>query len=584
MKIKTKLTLGVGLLFLLIILLTVVSTWYINALKRDTNNILTANYNTLQYSRNMILALDEMNHDPHAVARFEANLKKQKGNETEPEEKKMTDQVAAHFVQLKKDIDDSALKSVIRTDISALMLLNMQAIEHKSEVASRTAATATLWVDIVGTLCFLIAFILLVNLPGSIANPIEELTKSIKGIAAHNYNHRVHLKGHSEFGELARSFNAMAEKLEEYAGSNVARLLMEKRRIETLINNMRDPVMGLDETGKVIFANNEALKITGLKETDFIGKEVHQIAENNDLMHILIKDLDSGNSDARANAPLKIFSDKKESYFEKEIVAINIIPTGEKEAKVIGHVIMLRNVTPFKELDFAKTNFIATISHELKTPISSIKMSVQLLENNKTGLLNEGQSQLLESIKDDSNRLLRITGELLNMSQVETGNIQLNIQQSSPYSILQYATNATKMQAEQKRIMVSVDIDDDLPDINIDSEKTAWVLTNFITNAIRYSDEDGKIILSLKETNQEICYSVQDFGKGIEPKYREKVFERYFQIPGSLKTGTGLGLAISKDFIEAQGGHIGVETEAGLGSRFFFCFHRPNNDRRAALK
>lgn len=584
MKIKTKLTLGVGLLFLLIILLTVVSTWYINALKRDTNNILTANYNTLQYSRNMILALDEMNHDPHAVARFEANLRKQKGNETEPEEKKVTDQVAAHFVQLKKDIDDSALKSVIRTDISALMLLNMQAIEHKSEVASRTAATATLWVDIVGTLCFLIAFILLVNLPGSIANPIEELTKSIKGISAHNYNHRVHLKGHSEFGELARSFNAMAEKLEEYAGSNVARLLMEKRRIETLINNMRDPVMGLDETGKVIFANNEALKITGLKETDFIGKEVHQIAENNDLMHILIRDLDSGNTDARANAPLKIFSDKKESYFEKEIVAINIIPTGEKEAKVIGHVIMLRNVTPFKELDFAKTNFIATISHELKTPISSIKMSVQLLENNKTGLLNEGQSQLLESIKDDSNRLLRITGELLNMSQVETGNIQLNIQQSSPYSILQYATNATKMQAEQKRIMVAVDIDDDLPDLNIDSEKTAWVLTNFITNAIRYSDENGRIILSLKETNQEICYSVQDFGKGIEPKYREKVFERYFQIPGSLKTGTGLGLAISKDFIEAQGGHIGVETEAGLGSRFFFCFHRPNNDRRAALK
>jgi signal transduction histidine kinase len=350
------------------------------------------------------------------------------------------------------------------------------------------------------------------------------------------------------------------------------KLLMEKKRIETLINNMHDPVIGLDENGKVLFANDETLKITGLKKEGFIGEDVQKVAITNDLVRMLIRDINGSGSNDQKMSPLKIYADKKESYFEKEVINIDIIPTGEIISRGIGRVIILKNVTPFKELDFAKTNFIATISHELKTPISSIKMSVQLLENNKTGNLNTEQSQLLESIKEDSNRLLKITGELLDMSQVETGNIQLDMRQSSAYAVLQDAIDAAKTQAEQKHVHIAVNAEDHIPDINMDSEKTAWVLTNFITNAIRYSEEGGEIIISLKQTDSGVCYAVKDFEKGIEPKYRERIFERYFQIPGSPKSGTGLGLAISKDFIEAQGGRIGVETEQGMGSTFFFCF------------
>lgn len=577
MKIKLKLTLGVGLLFLLIILLTAVSTWYINALKRDTNNILIANYNTLEYSRNMMLALDEMPNNPEAITQFETNLHKQRNNETEPLEKETTDKVAEHFIQAKQNPNDSTIKPQIRKDISELMRLNMAAIQTKSSIAAQTAQTATLWITFTGTFCFLVAFILLINLPGSIANPIKELTESIKQIAAQRYNQRVHFESHSEFGELARSFNTMAEKLEEYAGSKIAELLMEKKRIDTLINNMHDPVIGLDENGKVLFANNETLKTIGLKKEDIIGENVQQISKTNDLMRILTQDLTKTELSDQKKEPLKIYADNKESYFEKEIIRISVIPTGETERKQIGHVIILKNVTPFKELDFAKTNFIATVSHELKTPISSIQMSIQLLKHLGTGELNNEQSQLIESINEDSSRLLKITGELLNMTQVETGNIQLNIQPSSAYSILQYAIDATKTQADQKHITLSVDTDTSIPNINIDSEKTAWVITNFITNAIRYSPEDSEIILSLKKRNNGVYFSVQDFGSGIDEKYKEKVFNRYFQIPGSSKAGSGLGLAISKDFIEAQGGNIGVETEQGLGSTFFFSFPFTSN-------
>ena len=571
MKIKTRLTLGVGLLFLLIILLVTVSTLYVNALKKDTKNILTANYNSLLYSRNMMLALDEMQSDTAGGLKFLRNLEKQKKNETEPGEKEATDKVSRRFAQVMENPVDSTLQPLIRKEISEVMRLNMVAIEKKSEIASTTAETATIWIAITGTICFIIAFVLLINLPENIANPIKELTQSIKQIAAHNYRERVHFEGRSEFGELARSFNTMAEKLEEYAGSSVEQLLIEKKRIEALINNMHDPVIGLDENGKILFANEETLKITGLKKENIVGQNVEHVSRTNDLIRTLFKNADVAKNENK-NEPLKIYADSKESYFEKEVVSIGVVPTGEKENKIIGQVIILKNVTPFKELDSAKTNFIATVSHELKTPISSIRMSIQLLEHTATGKLNEEQLQLLESIKDDSNRLLNITGELLKMTQVETGNIQLNIQAGNPYTMLQYAIEATKTQAEQKQITITVDAEENLPDIKMDSEKTAWVLTNFITNAIRYSPEETEIILSLHKKKEAVYFSVKDFGKGIEQQYRKRIFDRYFQVPGSAKSGSGLGLAISKDFIESQGGNIGVETEPGMGSTFYFSF------------
>lgn len=573
MKIKTKLLLGIGLLFLMIIVLSVVAARYINVLKNDTENILVDNYNTLEYSRNMLMSLDQTRQSSRALMTFEENLDKQKQNVTEIGEREATDAIALHLMQLKQSPSNTGLQELIRKDITELMRLNMEAIQRKTQIAQQSAHTANLWIVITGTLCFLFAFTLLVNLPGNVANPIRQLTESIKEIAAKNYSQRVHFGSNNEFAELAGSFNTMAEKLEEYDSSNLSKILFEKKRIETLINNMHEPVLGLDENKKVLFANDQVLKISGLSEEEIVGRSALEVALHNDLIRSLIQGLINDKPVAEKQAPLKIYADNKESYFEKEIVNITIIPTGEKEKVFIGQVIVLKNITPFKELDFAKTNFIATVSHELKTPISSIKMSVQLLENKQTGVVNEEQQQLIESIKDDSNRLLKITGELLNLSQVETGNIQLNIQQGSPYEILEYAREAVRIQADQKQVQIITDVEVSLPEVKADTEKTAWVLINFLTNAIRYSAEGSEIVITLKKQMDGVLFSVKDQGKGIESRYRQKIFDRYFQVPGSAKTGTGLGLAISKEFIEAQGGKIGVESEIGLGSTFFFILN-----------
>ena len=568
MKIKTKLNLGVGLLFVMIIILSLVSAFYIFSIKKDTENILKANYNTLEYSRNMLLSLDEINIDEEkAIHDFETNLNKQIANITEVGEDVVTNKLQNSFSLLEKNRNDEKVKSQIRQDIFEIMKLNMNAIKQKSDIAKKTAETANLWIAVVGTLCFLIAFNLLVNLPNNIANPIKELTASIKEIANRNYTQRVHFMNHNEYGDVAKSFNTMAEKLEEYSNSSLHKLSFEKQRLETLINNMHDPIIGLDNQGLILFVNDEALKIIGLKSEDVIGKVATTLALTNDLMKsLIVKEL---RNDAKS-VPMKIFADGKESYFEKETVNITIQPTGEDHTLDIGDVIILRNITLFKELDFAKTNFIATVSHELKTPIASIKMSLQLLEKPETGNINEEQKQLIESIKDDSQRLLKITGELLELSQVETGNIQLNMDKSNPNAIVHYAMEAVKVQAEQKQIELVVEAENNLSDVKADTEKSAWVLINFLTNAIRYSSENSKIMVKLISENNKIVFSVTDFGRGIDNRYKSKVFDKYFQIPGSNKSGTGLGLAISKEFIEAQNGTIGVESELGLGSTFYF--------------
>lgn len=567
MRIKTKLNLGVGLLFLLIIILSLVSAYSVFSIKKDTENILKANYNTLEYSRNMLLSLDQMTIDKEkATETFRENLQKQIQNVTESGEKNATDHLKNHFEILNKNVEDEALKTEIRQNIFGIMKLNMNAIKQKSDIAQETAATANLWIAIVGTLCFLIAFNLLINLPNNIANPIQELTTSIQEIANKNYSERVHFTNHNEFGDLAKSFNTMAQKLEEYNSSNLYKIFFEKKRLETLINNMHDPIIGLDQNGVILFVNDEALKIIGMKTDDVIGKLATTLALSNDLMRSLIlKDLAS---ESQKKQPMKIFANDKESYFDKETINITITPTGEEKQINIGDVIILRNITLFKELDFAKTNFIATVSHELKTPIASIKLSLQLLESAKTGTMNDDQKQLVESIKDDSQRLLKITGELLNLSQLETGNIQLNIEKSNPTEIVDYAVNAVKVKADQKNIKLIIETPKNLPKVKADKEKTSWVLINFLTNAINYSSENSTIIVKTTSENGKITFCVIDSGKGIDARYKNKIFDKYFQIPGSYKSGTGLGLAISKEFIDAQNGTIYVESELGLGSTF----------------
>ena len=570
MKLKNKLTLGLVFLFVMIMSFGILSMYYIERLSSDANKILKNNQETLLYCSNMLNALEDMPAKKTPQAVFDSNLVKQEHNITEQGEGDATQLLRTHFELLKKNDTDSAMFSAIRKDVYTIEKLNQQAIIRKNDIAQKTADDATVWLTIIFTAIAIISFTFVTNFPSVIANPIKTLLQGITDIANKNYKSRIHLKQHDEFGELAASFNSMAAKLEEYESSNLAHILFEKKRIETIINNMHDPVIGLDEQKRVLFVNTEALQITGLAEKDMIGRPVQDIAVTNDLVRSLITELVQGTPDDKSvtKEPLKIYADGKESFFEKDVLKILSASNNVNERFVIGYVIILKNITPFKELDFAKTNFIATVSHELKTPISAIKMSLQLLEDERIGNTNGEQKQLVQNIRDEADRLLKITGELLNMTQVETGKMQINMQPSNIKDIIHYALEAVKTEAEKRHISIDTFLPGNLPAVMADKDKTAWVITNLLSNAVHYSYENNRVLLNVQQMNDTIQFTVQDFGKGIDAGYIDKIFDRYFKIPGSKQEGTGLGLAISKEFIEAQGGFITVSSETGVGSIF----------------
>jgi PAS domain S-box-containing protein len=554
MRLKTKLSIGIGFLFIAILISGILGILSIHVMKNDARLILEDNYETLVYSNNMLKLLD----DSSGLQLFEKNLRQQETNITEPGEGAATAAVREMFEQLKRAPTDDSLRSLIRQKIYMINTANQQAILRKNNVAELNAKTFSNWLMIIFGLLTLVAFTLAVNFPGIISSPIKALADGIKAIVNKDYSKRIHLSQHDEFGDLAQAFNIMAEKLDEYEHSNLAKIKFEKSRIDTIINQMNDGIIGLDENRRLLFLNKVAEKLLGLKESEIMGQYAPDIALHNDLMRNLLQDHEK-------EKELKIYADQKESYFHLDIFNV------DNNEKVIGQVIVLRNITPFHELNEAKTNFIATISHELKTPIASIKMSAQLLSDTRVGGVNKEQEELIKSINDDSNRLLKITSELLNMSQVETGHIQLKIQPVEPGIIITNAIDTVSLPAQQKNISLVVKNNSYHERILTDPEKTAWVLTNFLTNAIKYSPEDGEIILSTTIYQNTIRFTVQDLGRGIEEKYLPRIFDRYFKVPGTMdKPGTGLGLSISREFIEAQGGQIWVESKLGEGSTFGF--------------
>lgn len=556
-RLKTKITVGVLFLYLMLLLVSVLGYYYLNRLNEKAKVILKDNYESLDYSKNMLVALEDMhNNRDSGIHAFEANLQKQSINVTEPGEKAATQEVATAFAAFKNGSNGDV--SVIKRGIYKIMDLNMNAIVGKNEKAKKAADHALMYIAIISGICFLLGFTFVYNFPGYIANPIHALTEGIKSIANKQYSKRLYFKSDDEFGELAAAFNTMAQRLDEYEHSNLARILFEKQRAEAVISSLKDATIGLDNNNVILFANTPALQLLNLKEKDLVGKPAAEAAQRNDLLRFMIN--------TGENAPVKIVVDGKEAFFTKEMSNIT------HEENRIGYIIILRNITSFKEQDLAKTHFIATISHELKTPLAASDFSIKLLEDERTGTLSAEQRELIDSLKQDNRRMIRIVSELLDLSQVESGNIQLKPQAVAVTNILNYALDAVNKQAAQRNVMIEEHVAENLPEVVADVEKTAWVLVNLLTNAIRYSADGGKILLDINESpSGQVAFSVQDFGKGIPAAFQDKIFQRFYQVPGAKQIqGSGLGLAISKEFIEAQGGVIGVESEEGKGSRFFF--------------
>ncbi len=565
MKTKNKIALSIGILLIVIVSLGFFASRSTKMMKLNTENILKDNYNSVMYSQNMLRAITIYDTDSSAAMRiFKNNLYLQRHNETEKSEERTTRLLIADFDSF-QNVKDAKSRLKLESTINSIIKLNTDAIQRKSEKAVDSAQNVLLCTILLSVISALIAIYMLIRFPKMLTSPIKELLNGIMEISNHNYDKRLNFGPKSEFSNVANSFNNMAKELSLFQKSSMARIISTKQYLETVINAIKEPILGLSDKKDILFANSAVTQILNVSADKLIKKSALDLSLSNDLLRRLIRGMEQDDVKKEKDSPLKIYSDNKECYYEAHYLNL---PENS------GTVILLTDVTKFKMLDDAKTNFISVISHELKTPISAILMSLKLLEDNRIGNMNAEQKELAGNIQENSDRLLSITSELLKMTQVEAGVLHLNPKVTKPIELIDYAINATRVLAEHWKCNIEVDYPEDkISKIFVDSEKIAWVITNLLSNAIHYSSENSRVIIGARQLEHKVEIYVRDFGKGIDPRYHKTIFDRYFRVPGTKVQGSGLGLSISKDFVEAHGGTIRVESNIGEGCCFTVSFN-----------
>lgn len=548
MKIKTKLIVSIGLLFAIILFMGTFTVIRISQIEQETENIFADNYNSVGYGQKMQRAL--ITND---LKKLRENLLLQKKNVTRRYEASVTDDLERQLEAYEKDptVDNYRRLSL---SINTISLLNLSEIYRRGEHAGKNAGNLMVLIAVLSLISAVVALIMLLFFPKMITRPINQLTEGILDVSRENYDKRLNFSSSSEYGLVAESFNNMTAQLAELRRQNLSNLDGITRYLETIINSIGDPVIGLDERGTVIFANEATQTILGIEHEELLGKSALVLSLYHDIFNkIMVR------RGVQGDVPLEIPVGSKICYY---LVKCVLNPNNN------GTVIILYNITKFKELDHAKTNFIATVSHELKTPIAAVMMNLDLLDGSHVGEMNDDQRELCGNIRENNERLLAITGELLKMTQVEAGKLSLTPRTVSPIEFINDAVNATKALAEKKNCRIEIEYSKELPKLFVDSEKIAWVITNLVINALNHSSVGSYIIIGAQEVDCGVEIYVQDFGVGIDPQYHKKIFERYFRVPGTKVQGSGLGLAISKDFLEAHGGTIRVESSLQNGSRF----------------
>ena len=603
-KLKSKITLGVLFLFLVIVLLSILGILFTNKLAEETKGTIVNNYTSVEYAFQMLGSLENMylsqveqleagsfgdsaliNSIQNEKNIFESKLEQETNNITEPGESELVNKLHNAYREYlnlyqeirsrgnnsEHDIDQMHEKYLkIRSTVSEIYHLNMIAIQKKSNELQNLAEDITIYMAVVAVISIIITLSFIFYFPSRIVEPIKELTERIRSISERKYNQKLEIKTKDELGELANAFNVMAERLKLYEAKHIDQLLSEQKRMEALVHNLDDGVLLIDENRKVVLANQTILIITGLKESEIINHYLPDVASHNDLVREIYKYALAGNSEIASSKPLRIVINNEEQFFKIEKEEIKTYSEFSQQETFIGYLVLLKNITQFQVRDAAKTNLLATVSHELKTPLSSINLSLKLLEDKRLGELNKEQFEVINSLRQQSNRLSRVINELLDYSQIETGNIKLNFTFVKPEDIIELGVTALMMQAAEKNIHLETEIEENLPEVKADLEKAVFVFVNLLNNAIRYSKQNDEIELKANKNNGEVKFSVIDRGPGISKEDQEKLFQRFTQVGKKSRQGWGLGLAISKEFIQAQYGRIWVESEVGQGSKFIF--------------
>ncbi len=398
-----------------------------------------------------------------------------------------------------------------------------------------------------------------IRLQRSILRPIRRLTTVSKELGEGNLDQVVPVETNDELGQLADTFNKMATRLRAYRQAMGDQILQARQMTEITFSAFPDPIIALNPEGQINFSNPAATKF---------------------LYHCGEQDCLPQSVQAEVDRIFKGAPDFLPTSFERVIVfrvgdsevfmLPRVIGMRDETGKIFGAAVILQDVTRLRLLDEVKTNLVSTVSHELKTPLTSVRMGLHLLLEERIGTLNNKQTELLLAAREDSERLLRMINDLLDLAKLESGKTVMPSELIAPRELVEGAAEDLRALVESRGSRVVTKIQPELPNVFVDEQQIAHVFSNFVANAVKHTKAGEEIVLSAKEQDGKIRFSVIDRGVGIAPQHRAQIFDRFFRVPGSEVTGAGLGLAIAKEIVLAQGGTIGLHSTLGEGSEFYF--------------
>lgn len=397
------------------------------------------------------------------------------------------------------------------------------------------------------------------RLQRSILAPIHTLTAVSKELGEGQLDQVVPVMSQDELGQLADAFNKMATKLRAYRQVMGDQILQARQMTEITFSAFPDPIVVLGADGQVSFTNPAA---------------------NTFLFKLGLKDGLPASVQEEVDRVLKGAPDYLPTSFERVIVfrvdeqevfvLPRVIGMRDESGSIFGAAVVLQDVTRLRLLDEVKTNLVSTVSHELKTPLTSVRMGLHLLLEERIGSLNPKQTELLLAAREDSERLLRMINDLLDLAKLESGRTALPGRAMEPKDLVAAANEDLQTLVESRGSHLVTKVAPGLPKVTVDPRQIAHVFSNFVSNAVKHTKAGEEIVLRARHLDGHVRFSVIDRGPGIPPQFQGQIFDRFFRIPGSDNTGAGLGLAIAKEIVLAQGGAIGVQSTPGQGSEFYF--------------
>lgn len=546
-------------------------------------NTLYRNYVSIDASQHMHAALWDLQlaaHDgkaaqvlPRSRDEFDHWIKIEEGDITEVGEEALARDIDRRGHQLFDELaaggapgahDDEF--AALHAQLDRLIAINSDAMFRADSCASRMGDRLT-YEFVAGLILLLLLGIALSwTLAWNISKPLAELTDRLRSFSLRGPSLRLGKQALAELDAVAAEFNKMAERLERFEKLNVDRLVYEKNKTEAIIESIEDGIVLIDPEGVITHINEVAAIILAVEREEALGSgfsdlnstHPHYLRVRAALRAAAHQPLDS----QRVEVDLHVRG-REHTYILKPV------PLRQGDGKSFGTILILQDITYLRDKDRARANLVATLSHELNTPLTSLALSAELLERAKDNF-DPRQRELLTTILEDVTRIRNLANDLLNLARGEAGTIAMRMMPVELGKLLAAVMKTFALQAAQKHVTLSEQIAGPLPQILADPVKLSWVVSNLIANALRYTPSGGTIAITVEEAGEMVHLRVSDTGPGVAPEVRDHLFERFAQwnVNGSEPGSAGLGLAIAKEIVEAHGGRIFVESTLGKGTSF----------------